>query len=72
MSTYNLDAEIAAMQFVISVLLSSHHDKKALLAAFDTDISMLQVAASAEGGLGMSSALRESLKKYRADIERAI
>lgn len=70
MSAYDLDAELAAVQFMVSVLIASHPNKSELLAAFDRLSSENQIAALALGGSGVATNLRTSLAKYRAQIER--
>jgi hypothetical protein len=62
--------QLGATQFVLSVLLASHHDKNKLLTTFDRMLSEDQVAALAGGGTGMLDELRAVLEKYRTQIER--
>ncbi len=70
MSTYDLDAELAAVQFMVSVLIAAHPNKADLLATFDRLSSENQIAALALGGSGMAENLRSALAKYRSQIER--
>ena len=72
MTTYDLDAELAAVQFVISILIKSHHDKTKLLSTFDQTLLEFQSMAVGLDKPGMSSEIRESIAKYRLQIESEI
>jgi len=70
MPKYDLDAELGAIQFMLSVFIASHPNKVELLAVFDRLSSENQIAALAVGGSGMASGLRDSLARYRTQIEQ--
>jgi len=71
MATYDLDIELAAIQFTLSALIASHPDKKNFLATFDRLMAEDQIDALGAGGSGAPRALLESVKRYRNHVNRA-
>ena len=69
MSESDVELHLGAIQYVLSVLIASHHDKQKLAATFDRLISEDQMAALSAGGTCMPDEYRAILKKYRAWIE---
>jgi hypothetical protein len=62
--------QVGAVQFVLFVLLASHHNKAELLATFDRMLSEHQVAALGGGGTGLPDEYRVVLEKYRDQIKQ--
>jgi hypothetical protein len=72
MADYDVETELAALQFVLWVLIEAHPDKRELLQRFDRTASEHQFAGLIAGGNGLSEALRASLNKYRAHIAGSV
>lgn len=70
--SYRSHAELAAIQFVLTVLIASHPNKRELLGQFDKLAVRHQIAALTMGGRGTPPLLRKTLVKYRKIIEQSL